>query len=424
MAIVDYNAYMKELEHIYHQYGFSVSDAILWDFIVRERLDINYKINIQDLRKDLATIHRKTLAHNPTNQVSPKGKKSGIKPDMSQSGVIIRTYSEYMSALERLYIKKGKVVLSDAEIQDFIDTNKLGVVFGITKNDVRLDLQSIDKKWNPTSYYPKNKNQLNSSGNLPKAKAKLTTFKQYINALETIWIQNKKNLTEEQIARFIKDNAIDVVFGVTIADVKRDLQDIEKRYNHSEQKPVLGYNDYKEALSNFLIQNGDKAFLDIYIKKFISVHRMDSNSSDLMADIRMDLVFMQSKMPLTSATAKRLEKTKNSQNVSVKYTTDRNFEADVASMILKHKEILSKRQAIKGLLWDYFPDKKREINVLMILVNYGILDAMQSEQTLDAVFMNRFVTRIMKEYGIEREFATEMVLVWCRGYGMGLLGKN
>lgn len=263
MAIVDYNAYMKQLEHIYHQHGFSVSDAILWDFIVKERLDINYKINIQDLRKDLATIHRKALAHNPANRLPQKGKKSGIKPNMSQSGVIIRTYLEYMSALERLCIKKGKVVLSDAEIQDFIDTNKLGVAFGITKNDVRLDLQSIDKKWNPTSYYPKN--QINTSGNLPKAKAKLTTFKQYIDALETIWIQNAKKLTEEQIVRFIKDNAIDVVFGVTIADVKRDLQDIEKRYNHSEQKPVLGYNDYKEALSNFLIQNGDKAFLDIYL---------------------------------------------------------------------------------------------------------------------------------------------------------------
>ena len=209
-----------------------------------------------------------------------------------------------------------------------------------------------------------------------------------------------------------------------MADVKHDLQDIEKRLNSAKSTPLLSYEDYERALSDYVIQNGDKSFLDLYIKKFISAHGMNTRNPNLLADIRMDLVFVQSKLPLTSATARGFRNQTAKPIVSTPPETDNKFKADVASIILKHKEVFSKSPSIKRLLWDYFPGKKREINVLMVLANYGMLEDMRLERTLGSVFISKYVTRIVNEYGIEKNFAMEMALVWCHGYGEVLLGKK
>ena len=423
MAITNYNAYLKQLESIYNQHGYSVSDTILREFIVRERLDVNFRITIQDLRKDLTTIHNKFSTRKPVTPPSKSWQKPVSKPISPASQAVIKTYPEYMAALEKLYINKGKVILTDTEIQNFISTNKIDTAFGVTRADVKKDLQTIDRKWHPPISTPKPQPSRTNSASRPKAK--LTTYKQYIDALESLYVQNGKNLTDQQIAKFISDNAIDAGFGVTIADVKRDLQDIEKKLVPVKSTPILSYEDYERALSAFVTQNGDKSFLDLYIKKFISAHGMDTRNTNLMSDIRMDLVFAQSKMPLSSATAKGFRKQAVKPAASAQQTpTDNKFKADVAKIILKHSDAFSHSPSIKGLLWDYFPDKKREINVLMILANYGMLEDMRLERTLGSVFVSKYVTRIVNEYGIEKNFAMEMALVWCHGYGGGLLGKK
>lgn len=360
MAITSYDAYLRRLESIYYLHGYSVSDTILRDFIVRERLDVNFKITIQDLRKDLTAIHNKTSTRTPSPSPSRTVQKPVTNPVSPASQAVIKTYPEYMAALEKLYINKGKVILTDTEIQNFISINKIDTAFGITRADVKKDLQIIDRKWHPQVSY------------------------------------------------------------VT----RKDLQDIEKKSNAAKPSPITSLENYEQELTTFIAQNGDKSFLDLYIQKFISAHGMDTRNPNLMSDIRMDLAFAQSKLPLTSATAKGFRKQAAKPIVSAQPTTDNKFKSDVASIILKHKDAFSKSPSIKGLLWDYFPDKKRETNVLMILVSYGMLDDMRLEKTLGSVFITKYVTRIVNEYGIDKNFAMEMALVWCHGYGEGLLGKK
>lgn len=361
MAITNYNAYLKQLEGIYNRYGYSVSDAILRDFIVREHLDVNYRITIQDLRKDLTTIHNKKIAtRKPAASPARTVQKPAAKSVSPASQAVIKTYPEYMAALEKLYINKGKVVLNDTEIQNFISSNKIDTAFGVTQADVKKDLQTIDQKWHPP--VSNRKPQPSRTYSTPEQKAKPT--------------------------------------------------------------PISSYEDYERALSAFVVQNGDKSFLDLYIKKFISAHGMDTTNPDLMSDIRMDLVFAQSNLPLTSATAKSFRKQATKFVSSAYLATDDKFKSDVAAIILKHKDTFSKKLFIRGLLMDYFPDKRREIHVLMLLANYGMLEDMRLEQTLSNVFISRYVTRIVNEYGIEKKFAMEMALVWCHGYGVGLLGKK
>lgn len=174
-----------------------------------------------------------------------------------------------------------------------------------------------------------------------------------------------------------------------------------------------------------MARNGDKSFLDSAIKEFILAHDMDIRNSNLLADIRIDLALVQSKKPLNSATANRFRKQIVTPVVAAKQQVpDNKFKIDIMRVILMHKEAFSESLSFKGLLWDYFPDKKREINVLMILANYGMLEDMRIERTLGPVFINKYVTRIVNEYGIEENFAKEMALVWCMGYGEGLLGKK
>ena len=422
MAITNYNVYLKRLESIYHTYGYPVSDTILRSFIIKENLDVKFKITIHDLQKDLAALHNKVSMHQSITSSARSAQKPVVK-SAPPSEAVIKTYPEYMTALEKLYINKGNVILNDTEIQNFISINKIDTAFGVTKADVKKDLQTIDRKWHPPGSIPKIQPCKTSSP--PKSKAKLTTYKQYMNALELLYVQNGKSLSDHQISEFISNNAIDSGFGVTITDVKHDLQDIEKKLNVAKPIPLLSYEDYERALSVFVVQHGDKSFLDLYIKKFISTHGLDRNNPNLMSDIRMDLVFTQSKLPLNSATAKRFRtQTAKPMVPAQQPTPDNKFKSDVATIILKHKESFSKSPSIKGLLWDYFPDKKREINVLLILANYGMLEDMRLERTLGTVFINKYVTRIVNEYGIEKNFAMEMALVWCHGYGVGLLGKK
>lgn len=347
--------------------------------------------------------------------------KTVTKSVSPASQAVIKTYPEYMSALVKLYISKGKVVLTDSEIQDFISTNKIDIAFGVTKADVKKDLQTIDSKWHP----PISTQKPSRTYTHPKPKAKLTTYKQYMDALERLYVQSGKVLTDAQLTKFITDNAIDTGFGVKLSDTKKDLQNIEKKLNSAKPSPIKSYENYERELALFVAENGDKSFLDMYIEKFISAHGMDIKNPQLMSDIRMDLVFSQSRMPLVSATAKEFRKQVVKPTIPKQWqVTDNKFRVDIASVILKHKEVFSKNLSIKGLLWDCFPDKKREINVLMILVSYGMLDDIRSEKTLDSVFISKYVTRIVNEYGVEKNFAMEMAFIWCHGYGVGLLGKK
>jgi len=60
----------------------------------------------------------------------------------------------------------------------------------------------------------------------------------------------------------------------------------------------------------------------------------------------------------------------------------------------------------------------------MILANYGMLEDMRLEQALNSVFISKYVTRIVNEYGVDKDFATQMAIMWCRGYGEGFLCKK
>ena len=60
-----------------------------------------------------------------------------------------------------------------------------------------------------------------------------------MDALESLYVQSGKVLTEAQLTKFITENAIDTGFGVKLSEVKKDLQDIEKKL--SAARPLPNY---------------------------------------------------------------------------------------------------------------------------------------------------------------------------------------
>lgn len=124
--------------------------------------------------------------------------------------------------------------------------------------------------------------------------AKLGNFNEYYNALKELFIRNGRHLTDQQINDFIIKNGIDIIYGITLKDVRVDLSDIEKELiQNSDQRTTSGtycspqcsmaseekgqpqreaklqtYREYYDALMDLYCRNGER-LTDQQIYKFI-----------------------------------------------------------------------------------------------------------------------------------------------------------
>lgn len=127
---MNYLTYTSELSKLYEQYGYSISEQVLQNFISSNKLDVNFSINIADVRNDLSSIHKTRSALKKKNP-PPVNQNSSANHDK------IRTYNQYMTELERLYIQNGKCVFPDDAIRKIIYIDSLFVnryVNGIVNN--------------------------------------------------------------------------------------------------------------------------------------------------------------------------------------------------------------------------------------------------------------------------------------------------
>ena len=105
-------------------------ETVLNDLISEEHLNKNYEITIRDLREDSTTAHNETIAYKSSTSRSQK-EQQPVSNGSQHHWNGLKTYSEYMKSLDKLYIKKGKIALTDAEIQNFISNNKIDFAFGV-----------------------------------------------------------------------------------------------------------------------------------------------------------------------------------------------------------------------------------------------------------------------------------------------------
>lgn len=422
---MDYLSYTSELSKLYDQYGYSISQQVLQNFISSNKLDVNFSINIADVLKDLSSIHK-------TRSVLKKKTPPLVYQNSSANHAKIRTYNQYMGELEHLYIQNGKCVLSDDAIRKFISENCIDTEFKINIGDVKKDLQTIERKHKPVPPKPRVQQQPKSVTIQPRIK----TYSQYLLELEYLYKQEGKvGLNETEIKKFIQDNKIDIVFGVNVEDVKKDLKMIEKKlYSYTATpirntptkpvniKKVETYDDYCKELKMLLANLGDKAFLDMNIKHFVQGIRLSRTVN--VDDIRIDLVMIKANQTPSSSIAKSFLVTKRNIRETHTNVTYKGFTQEVSNMLLEHLDKIADKKKLKGLLRDYFCGKKKEINILIMLVENGMLDDMENETIIDFLFINRYVNGIVNNQGIDADMAREMAIVWCQSYGRYILRKE
>ena len=302
---MNYFTYTSELSKIYDHYGCSILEQVLQNFISSNKLDVNFGINIADVRKDLSSIHK-------TRSVSKKKTPPPVNQNLSANHAKIRTYNQYMTELERLYIQNGKCVLPDDAIRKFISENSVDTEFKINIGDVKKDLQTIERKHKPVPPKPRVQQQPKPVTVQPRIK----TYSQYLLELEYLYKQKGKiGLNETEIKKFIQDNKIDIAFRVNVEDVKKDLKMIENKLYPSpvttirntptkpiDIKKVEADGDYCKELKMLLIDLGDKAFLDMNIKQF--AQRIKLSRTVSIDDIRIDLVMIKANQNPSSSIAK------------------------------------------------------------------------------------------------------------------------
>lgn len=133
-GITNYKTYMQALEKRYlENHRKPLTKAQIAEFVTGHQLDRRFQISTTDTEKDLDVIYAKYAVNPPVQDSAPKQ---------------ITTYQEYLAALEQLYLKNEKQMLTKTQIAHFLSSNKLDKRFGISQYDVETDLKTIRDKYN------------------------------------------------------------------------------------------------------------------------------------------------------------------------------------------------------------------------------------------------------------------------------------
>ncbi len=145
---------------------------------------------------------------------------------------LIQNYSQYLKALENYYISHGKVRLTNQQVREFIALNRLDVEWKITAQEVEKDLSTIYSRYpSPKSSYTPVSTVAAAPAPFKKMPTRIGTYNVYMDALETLFLQNgKKKLSTVQIRDFISRYSLSANFGVTVADVEKDILTIARKY--------------------------------------------------------------------------------------------------------------------------------------------------------------------------------------------------
>lgn len=99
------------------------------------------------------------------------------------------------------------------------------------------------------------------------------------------------------------------------------------------------------------------------------------------------------------------------------------FRLKLVDVIQRHMPDIADQRRIQSVLRDCFPDKKKEVNLLVLLLQMNILEKIKSQDIIDSLFVSKFVSLLENDYGIGVENAKYAVHTWCLCYGKYVLDK-
>ena len=91
---------------------------------------------------------------------------------------------------------------------------------------------------------------------------------------------------------------------------------------------------------------------------------------------------------------------------------------DLKKVLLNNPNCLSTRASFKSVLSDVYPNEKRLINILTIMYESGMVNAIKRYTTIGSAEFNRLLTQLENEYGISPQYSAEAVKIWSQAYSI------
>ena len=99
------------------------------------------------------------------------------------------------------------------------------------------------------------------------------------------------------------------------------------------------------------------------------------------------------------------------------------FRLKLVDVIQQHILDIADQRRIQAVLRDFFPEKKKDVNILVLLLQMNILEKIKSQPNIDGFFVSKFVSMLENDYAIGSEAARYAVHTWCLCYGKYILDK-
>lgn len=93
-------------------------------------------------------------------------------------------------------------------------------------------------------------------------------------------------------------------------------------------------------------------------------------------------------------------------------------------MLGNYIDSIETRLRFSGLLKDFFPENKMQVNLILSAYDLGILQEIKKIQFIDNAFAYRFIKMLMNDYGISESNAKWCIHTWCVCYGKYALSKQ
>lgn len=342
----------------------------------------------------------------------------------------ISTYYQYKKALTDFIIQSGNVMLSEWQMQRFIDQNDLYSRFGITTAEVAKDAATI------LNQRPK------ISGTKQPPVYDLPEYKMALTKELLPIAQN--GLSDHEIAQFIKSKPFLKQYNIEIEDVRIHL---ERLVNGTwtplivtPSKQFQTNRSYQNALRLRIQASSKEPLSDTSIKVLIKRGGFDKSCGLDVETVKQDMYSLpnkynvlvlrggnvQSSPNVTTSEVKPAAEPKkgyttvsvpNTNTTSRAKTLDETMRTTLSAALKGRTELLTDRHRVSGLLKDLFPERRREVNILLQIYDLGIVDELQRQKEINQLFVQRFTGRIVNEYGTAESLAESMVLLWCICFG-------
>lgn len=97
---------------------------------------------------------------------------------------------------------------------------------------------------------------------------------------------------------------------------------------------------------------------------------------------------------------------------------------DLKIVLQNNPNCLATRASFKSVLSDVYPNEKRLINILTIIYESGMANALKKKISIDENEYNRLLTQLENEYGISPQYSGDAIRCWANAFDIPISAQK